>query len=78
MFGTVCDSKQDMNIMEGEDNYAVDEDDLLRVVEATTNQTEANFGGNIRTSTQNMQEGAKSGDAVSPQPPTMQDVLFKH
>ena len=56
--------------MKGEDNYAVDEDDSLRVVGATTCQTDESSGRNIRTSTQNLQqqEEGESGDAVSSQP----------
>ena len=57
--------------MKGEDNYVVDEDDSLRVVGATTCQTDESSGHNIRTSTQNLQqeeEEGESGDAVSSQP----------
>ena len=55
--------------MKGEDNYAVNEDDSLRVVGATTCQTDESSGRNIRTSTQNLQqEEGESGDAVSSQP----------
>ena len=55
--------------MKGEDNYVVDEDDSLRVVVATTCQTDESSGCNIRTSTQNLQEEeeGESGDAVSSQ-----------
>ena len=55
--------------MKGEDNYVVDENDSLRVVGATTCQTDESSGRNIRTSTQNLQqEEGESGDAVSSQP----------